>query len=1041
MKLSKISIQRGVTFTMIYLIAVGFGIFGLFQLRLDLYPDIQFPLIGIITQYEGVGPEDIENLVTRPIEGTVVSVEGIKRVTSQSMSGTSIVYVEFNWGTDMDVAEQNIRKRIDLVRDRFPDDVTQPLTFAFNPSMQPIVFMSVTSNELGEAELRNLLTEQVEPRLERLPGVASISTVGGLEREIEVDLNPYELAANRISIDQIQNALRFNNLEVPGGLLEEGAKEFAVKTNATYDNMDQIRNTVVSYSKTGEPVYLKNVATVTDGFKEITQVIRTNQKNALMMMAYKQTDANTVQATEAVLNALPQLEKRLGNGIQFNILFDQATFINQSISNLSTTAILAFLLSGLVLLFFLRHIRSSLIVSISIPISVVVTFFVMSRLGITLNMISMAGLALAIGMLVDNAIVVLENIFRRQQEGEHIRVAAENGASEVGMAITASTLTTLAVFIPILFVPGIAGQLFKDMALTIVVSLLSSLAVALTLIPLMASRLLSRKQQVHHRKFATRVDNKIGGWLDGLINFYEKAIRFSLKRPKTVIFGVLGVFVLTLVLGSRLGGEFIPNADNSMISMKIETEIGTSLPKTSDIFARLEQIVQDDVPEAENVYVSFGTASGFGVIFGSSASHKGSMMIRLVDKNERRRTQFEIEDVLREKFKEIPGVKMSFRQGGPATSSEGAVAVKIFGYDLDKAKQLAFQVKDIMDGVPGLVDINLSFALPQPEYQVHIDRDRAAALGLSVTSVANTVSTAIKGSIATRYRDGGDEFNVLVRYARSFRTSEVDLSKIYITTPGGVQIPLSNVAKIEAADGPVKIDREDQSRLVTVNANNSGRDLQSITGDLTARLETLALPPDFRVEIGGTAKDLQESFGYLGLAILAAIALVYMVMAAQFESFLDPFIILFTIPLALIGVIWALLATGTNIGITVMIGAMLLVGVVVNNAIVLIDFINQIIGRENISLNEAIIKGGRLRMRPILMTALTTILSLFPLSLGFGSGAEIWAPMARAVIGGLTISTFLTLIFIPTLYMLFTRKRFAQKKARMAAREVAAVIE
>ena len=1041
MKLSKLSINRGVTFGMIYLIAVGFGIFGLIQLRLDLYPDIQFPLIGIVTQYEGVGPEDIETLVTRPIEETVVSVEGVKRVTSQSLSGSSIIFVEFNWGTDMDVSEQNVRKQIDLIRDFFPEQVSQPLTFAFNPSMQPIVFMSVTSDQLGESELRKLLLEQAEPRLERLPGVASITTVGGLEREIQVSLNPYELAANGMTIDQIQSALAFSNLEVPGGMLEEGAKEFAVKTNATFTSIDQIRNTVVGYTKTGVPIYLKNVGTVTDGFKEITQVIRTNQQNALMMMAYKQTDANTVQATDAVLNALPAMEKRLGNGIHFNILFDQSTFINQSISNLSSTAIQAFLLSGLVLLFFLRHIRSALIVSVSIPISIVVTFFIMSRMGITLNIISMAGLALSIGMLVDNSIVVLENIFRRQQEGERIRAASENGATEVGMAITASTLTTLAVFVPILFVPGIAGQLFKDMALTIVVSLVTSLAVALTLIPLMASRLLSRKQQEHKWKFATRLDASIGKFLTRMENLYEKILLFSLRRPKTIILTVLAIFVFSMAMGSRLGGEFIPEADNGMIQMELETEIGTSLPRTNEIFALAEKIVAEEVPEAETEYVSFGTASGFGVIFGSNASHKGSMMIRLKDKALRDRTQFEIQDVFRERFSEIPGIKMNFQQGGPSMGAEGAIAVKIFGHDIDEAKFLAHQVEDIMKQIPGLVDIKLSFSLPQPEYQIHIDRNRAAVLGLNVSSVARTVSTAIKGNIATRFREGGDEYNVTVRYARPYRTSEVDLSKIYIATPTGAQIPLSNVASIEPADGPVKIDREDQSRLVTVGANNSGRDLRSITTELNARLETLPLPPDFRIEMGGTAKDLQESFMYLGLAILTAIILVYMVMAAQFESFLDPFIILFTVPLALIGVVWALLLTGTNMGITVMIGAMLLVGVVVNNAIVLIDFVNQIIGREDISLHDAIVKGGRLRLRPILMTALTTILSLFPLSLGWGSGAEIWAPMARAVIGGLTVSTFLTLVIIPTIYLVMTRKRFGKKRERLQVQMVALSLE
>ncbi len=1028
MNISQLSIRRGVTFAMLYIIAVGFGLYGLSQLKLDLYPSLEFPLIGIITNYEGVGPQDVENLVTRPIESSVVSVQGVKQITSQSNPGASILLVEFNWGTDMTKAEIDVRKNIDLYSDYLPDGVSKPITFAFNPAMQPMMFFNITSDKYGIAELRKIAEEQIQPRLERLPGVASINVNGGLVREIDVKIDPYRLAANNLSMDQVTNAIRYSNLEIPGGILEENSREFTVKTNAAYESIDQIANTVVGYSKTGQPIYLNHVATVEDGYKEEDMVVRNNEKDALVLIAFKQTDANTVQACENLVNYFPELRRELGNDIQFSIIFNQADFIRRSVSNLSSTAFLAFLLSGLVLLFFLRSFRSAFIVAASIPISIIVTFFVMSQMGLTLNIISMAGLALAVGMLVDNSIVVLENIFRRNHEvGEPIRLAAERGSREMSMAITASTLTTLSVFVPILFVPGISGQLFKDMALTIVVSLITSLAVALTLIPLAASRLLSKRQQQHRFKLGRIVDTGIGNMLDKMTNAYTRLLTWVLGHKKLTLLIVVGAFIISIISAKWIGGEFIPTADRGMIQLSVEASVGTSVSEMDRYMKKVEDRLTGQFPEIRNIYVSFGRQEGFGALFGSSAS-KGTIQLSLTDKETRDRSQQQIEDIIREEFQDIPGVTVSFSQNNP-TSSEGALAVKVFGQDLDEGKLIAKQIVKIMEGIPGIVDVKASFDQPQPEYQIKIDRDRASRLGLNVTSVAQAVNTAIKGTVASQYRDGNDNIDILVRFDRPFRESENDLSSIFVTSPTGAQIPLLNVASVVPADGPVRIDREDQARYVSVNANISGRDLGSITKDLKKDLASISLPPDFRLEIGGSAQDMQESFMYLALAILVAIALVYMVMASQFESLLDPFIILFTIPLAFIGVIFALLVSGTNVGVTVFIGGMLLVGIVVNNGIVLIDYINQlIVENPELSLNEAIIEGGKTRLRPILMTALTTILSMAPLALEIGSSSEIWAPMARAVIGGLTASTFLTTIFIPIMYAFFQKKNIAKKR-------------
>ncbi|MFH1850781.1 MAG: efflux RND transporter permease subunit [Candidatus Neomarinimicrobiota bacterium] len=1032
MIISKIAIRRSVTFTMLYLIAIGFGLFGLSSLKLDLYPNITFPVIGIITQYEGVGPEDIENVLTRPLEQTVVSVENVKKITSTSKVGTSIIIMEFEWGSDMDQAEINVRKMIDFVRDYLPSQASDPITFAFNPSMQPIQYLTVSSEQLGMAELRRVVDEQITPRLERINGVAAAGIQGGLERQIQVLVNPHELASQGLSLQQLIQVLRMENLQIPGGLIDEQNKEFAVKTYGEFTSVGQIENTVVGY-KAGVPIYLKNVARVSDGFKEQREIIRNNGRSALMLFIQKQADANTVQTSRAVNEALPGILEKVGQSVEVSTLIDFADFITRSLNNLRTTALQAFVLAFLVLLFFLRNIRSSLIVAVSIPVSVIVTFFVMDQGGLTLNVISMAGLALAIGMLVDNAIVVLENIFRRKEKGMEVKEAAYEGTKQVSMAIIASTLTTLAVFVPILFVPGIAGIMFNDMSVTIVFSLTTSLLVALTLIPLLASRFL----QAGKTEAKNRVSQAIGRFLAGVERNYIRTLDFFLIHKKTLFAIITGLFIITVILAGKIGGEFMGRTDQSFVSMNIERESGASLTATNETFLALEEITRNDVPEATNIYSNFGTGEGIGAMFGSTGSNAGQIMISLPDVKDRDRSQFEIQDKLRENFARIPGAKITFEDNSGFMGAAGDVVVKIFGFDRNAAAALGDQVAEVMGAVDGVVDIQKSYSSPQPEYQIYLNRDRISSMGLSVTMVAQTVEAGIKGTLATQYREGGKEYEVLVRFDDVYRDSRADLENIYVTTPMGEQVPLINLAEIVTGRGANKINREDQDRVITVSCMVSGRDLRSVTNDILEGLNRLTFPPDFRWEIGGTAEDMQESFMYLGLALLAAILLVYMVMASQFESLLNPFIILFTIPLAFIGVIFGLFVSGTTLSITAMIGGMLLIGIVVNNGIVLVDYINQLRFINGYKLWEAVVRGGRRRMRPILMTALTTIFSMTPMALELGSGAEIWAPMARAVIGGLTASTFFTLVLIPVLYFTIERWKLnrAIRKGRIEAQE------
>ena len=1029
MKISKLAIRRGITFAMVYIIAISSGFFGLSQLKLDLFPDITFPIIGILTDYTGVGPEDIENTITRPLEETVVSVENLEKITSWSKSGSSTLLLEFNWETDMDQAEINVRKMIDFVRGYLPDEASEPITFAFNPSMQPIMFFTVSSDDLGMAELRKLITDRVEPALERIDGVASVGTSGGLERQIRVLIDPIKIAAHSVSLQSIIQTLSMENLQIPGGIVDDEHTEYTVRTYGEFENVDQISNTVIGMQN-GSPIFLKNVAQVIDGYKEQTEIVRNNGVPALFMFLQKQSDANTIQTASAVLKELPRIAKEIGQGASFNIIWDQSEFIKKSLSNLTNTALQAFILAFFVMLFFLRHIRSSIIASISIPVSILITFFVMSQIGLTLNIISMAGLALAVGLLIDNSIVVLENIFRHREMKKDIKIAADDGTTEVGVAIIASTLTTLAIFVPIFFVPGIAGVMFNDMVVAIVSSLSVSLLVALTLIPLLSSRLLGKEKKRSKLKLLRSIDNGIGNFLNDLEKKYVRFLNWSLGHKKIILALVITLFIATIFIFSKVGGEFMPKTDQSFIQLQVERETRASLTTTDETFRKIEDIIIEEVPELKNVQISFGMGEGWAAMFGSG-SNRGEVNISIPDVKDRKRSSFEIEANLRKKFDLLPGTKVSM-QSGHMFGSEGDIVIKIFGFDRKITTSLGDELESRMKNIDGVIDIKKSYSQPKPEYQIRINRDRVSALGLSVYQVATTIEAAVKGKLATRFREGGEEYNVIVQLDESYRQSRTDLENIFITSITGNQVPLKNVASIVLGEAAAQIDREDQERMISVSCSVSERDLQSVLADVQDQLNDMNYPQNYRWEIGGAAEDMQESFMYLGVAIIVALFLVYMVMASQFESLLDPFIIIFTVPLAIMGAVWGLFLTGTTLSVTALIGFILLVGIVVNNGIVLVDYINQLREKHGHDLWVAILIGGKRRMRPILMTALTTILAMFPIALELGSGAELWVGMARAVIGGLTLATVLTLIIIPIIYLFFEQKiiKHAIKKGR-----------
>ncbi|MFH1130428.1 MAG: efflux RND transporter permease subunit, partial [Pseudomonadota bacterium] len=698
MNLAELSVRRRVTFSMIFLMVVGFGLFSLARLRLDMYPDITFPMIGVVTSYEGAGPREVEDLITRRIEGAVTAVEGVKEVTSTSKQGASMVSVEFDWGTDLDQAEIDIRKYIDFVQGLLPEDAADPIVFAFDPSMQPVVFLALAGPQ-SEVRLREIAEETIEPLLERLPGVASADTIGGGKREIQVQLDPRRLGAALISPQQVVDALRADNIQLPGGTFDQGGWEFNIQAKGRFTDVSQIESTVIGV-RNGIPMRVRDVADVVDGLKEPTRFVRNDGKPGILLMVRKQSDANTVQVVRGIMKTIPEIERKAGTGIKLSVIFNQGEFIEKSIGNLSSTAIFAFFIAFFVLLFFLRNLRSSVIVAAAIPISVVATFSIMDGAGLTLNIISMAGLALAIGMLVDNSIVVLENIFTFTERGKSGAEAAISGTKEVATAITASTLTTVVVFVPILLVPGIAGKMFRDMCITICFSLAASLFVARTGIPMAASRLLQRRRETPKKGgLLARPSQAIGNLIQRLTLAYGKALAWCLENRKKTFAAVTGLFVLVMGLGFLLPTEFFPKHDSSIFVMQMEAAEGTSLEVTDQAFQRMERIVQEHVPERTVVNVDIGTGEGFVAIF-SKGPHSGIMRIKLKDRNLRTRSQADIEADLRERFSRIPGITAQVFQGN-FFGSGADIEVEIFGHDLIEARRLGMQIKELLSGVKG----------------------------------------------------------------------------------------------------------------------------------------------------------------------------------------------------------------------------------------------------------------------------------------------------------------------------------------------------
>jgi len=1039
MFLPEFATKRSITVFMIFLAVIVIGMISFGQLSIDLYPDITFPMGMVITNYFGAGPEEMESMVTRPLEMSLSTVKNLKNIYSYSLEDISAIMLEFEWGTDMDMAAVDIREKVDIVTGRLPEDAENPWIFKFDPSMMPILFLGFSGEEQNLAELRTLAEDIIQPRLERLEGVAAASPMGGLEREIRVELDRSKMEGLGISTQQVITAIRASNLNLPAGHLRFGQKDFLIRTTGQFTEVSQLQSVVLS-NHHSTPIYLNDVANIKDDFKEKTSSVTVNGKESMLITVQRESQANTVQTAKRVKTALVQLEEELPPGVEINSIFDASMFIEESINNVKRAALEGGLLAIIIILVFLRNFSSTIIISTAIPISVIATFILLYFGKMSLNIATMGGLALGIGRLVDDSIVVLENIFRHRQKGERPSQASQIGASEVSSAVLAATVTTIAVFVPIFFVKGIAGIFFRPMAYTVSLSLAASYFVAMILIPLLTSRFLKVRKIDNPGK--NTILRKLSGQsqkiFDGIDDRYQRVVSWSITHKKTVIFIVLAFLVVTLPLVKFIGSEFLPEIDEGEFDISVKMPVGTELEKTKSVVSEIENFILEDVPELKTITARTGMeGKGFAAmasIFRDiTGSHAAVLGVELSDVSERNRSVFEIMDILRAKTKDIPDADIKYTNAGMMTEMTGfggaPIVVEIRGYDLKVSFDLAEKVSELIRAVPGAKDVRIEREAGMPELQIKIDRDKASDLGLSLSYIANTIQTNMEGTVASFYRDPelGKEYDILVQLREKYRKNLFDLDRISLILPTGEKIPLSSVAKVVKAEGPTRIERKNQERMLMVTSQVSGRPAGSVASEVEAKIKKeVEVPSNFTVAVTGSYKDQQESFVSLFLALLLAVTLVYMVLAAQFESILEPFIIMFSVPLGILGVIWGLFITGFTLNVLSFIGVIMMAGIVVSNAILLVDYSNVLL-RRGMGLYEAVVTAGRTRLRPVLMTTLTTMFALLPLAIGLGEGSEIQSPMAVAVISGLLVSTLLTLVFIPTLYTI-VQERIRKRK-------------
>jgi HAE1 family hydrophobic/amphiphilic exporter-1 len=1019
--LARASVRRPVFTCMMTLMVIVLGTVALTRLQIDLLPSIELPTVTVRTEYEGADPIVMERLVTQIVEEIVATVPGVVEMTSQSYDGNSRVRVSFAWGTEIDKAALDVQATIEDEISELPDEIRRPRVTKFDIDSFPVVLLGISST-LDPVELTQIVEDQIRYRFARIPGVAQVDPWGGFNREVRVELDPAKITALGLPLDDVLNAIRNANLDLPAGKIEEGRYEVTLRTPSEFIDLNQIRDTVIA-RRDASVVTLSQVARVRDTYEKQTRIIRVNGGRGLRVAIRKQANENTVEVARRVLAEVESVNKQFPQ-IRIVPVINQGNFIERAIANVARSVLYGGSLAVLVLLFFLRDLRSTLIISLSIPISVGATFALMYFSGFTLNLMTLGGLALGVGMMVDSSVVVLENIFRRRQErSEKPEVAAVNGTREVAPAVFAGTVTTLVIFLPLIFVQGVTGVLFKELAYVIMFSLFCALVVSLSLVPMLGSRLLAAPEAAVSGGLTGRLSAQAGARFAALEYGYRDLLNAALRIPWMVVFISIAVFCASLLVAPFIGTEFLPPSDEGEVRITGQFEVGTRMDIIDQQTRKMENVVDAAVPEAVSSVVSMITSGARG-----NAAAEGEIRVSLGPAKDRQRSNSEIAQDLRKQFAKdgVPGMKIRVRapQGQflleRLLANVEGIIVEVRGFDLDTLDLLAHQVADNIVDVAGVTDVELSRESGIPQRVIHVDRDKVADLGLSVRDVTRVIETAVAGSTAGEYRVQGNSYRILVQLEDAEKRSLDEILDLTLRTPNGDLVVLRNLVSTEMGAGPVTIDRKDQQRLINVTANVAGRDLGSVAVDVQQRLERIPRPTGYDLIIAGNFEEQQKAFRELLVSLCLALLLVYMVLASQYESLLDPLVVMLSVPLAAVGVLLVLFLTDTTLNLQSAIGCIMLGGIVVNNAILLVDQAGQL-RREGLETQAAVAEAGRRRLRPVLMTTLTTILALLPLALGVGEGADAQAPLARAVVGGLAASTLITLVLVPVVYSLFHR--------------------
>lgn len=1036
MSLYEGSVRRPIMTSLVFIAVALFGLFSLQKLPIDLYPDIDTNTIMVMTTYPGASAADIENNVSRPLENVLNTVSNLKHITSQSKENLSLITLEFEFGEDIDVLTNDVRDKLDMVSSMLPDEVENPIIFKFSSDMIPIVILAAEAKE-SLPGLYKILDDGIANPIARINGVGSVSVTGAPQREIQVYVDPARLEAYNLSVETISSIIAGENRNVPGGNFDIGNETYSVRVEGEFTDPKQLEDIYVG-SYNGKNIFLKDVARISDSVEERVQETYNNSVQGAMIVIQKQTGANSVAISDEVQKILPSLQEKLPSDVKISVIVDTSDNIRNTISSLGGTIRDAFIFVGLVVFLFLGRWRSVIIILVTIPLSLLSSFIYLAITDSTLNIISLSSLSIAIGMVVDDAIVVLENVTKHVERGSEPDQASIHGTNEVYISVIASTLTLIAVFFPLTLVTGMTGVMFRELGWMVTIIMIVSTTSALTLTPMLCSLLL-RKNPKHSKLFKV-LYTPIEHALDGLDNVYAKLLNWSVRHRTVVIVSAIGFFALSMVLVKYVGTDFFPTQDDGRIGVKLETPIGTRTEVTRALAMKVEKEWREKYPEIQIMNFTVGQADTDNTFASmqDNGSHIVSYNIRLSDPGDRERSVMEICDMMREDLKAYPEFKktqvnVGGGRGG-SMSGQSVVEFEIYGYDFAASDAVAKELKERLEkNVPGCQDVIISRGDYQPEYHVEFDRQKLAIHGLNSSTAATYIRNRINGATSSYYREDGEEYDIKVRYAPEYRQSIEDIENIMVYNSKGQGIRIRDLGKVVEKFAPPTIERKDRERINTVSAVVSGTSMDKVVNGGLAQIKEMDIPQGIDVQVAGSYEDQQDSFKDLLVLMVIIILLVFIVMAAQFESLTYPFIIMFALPFSFSGVFMALYLTGTTMNVISMIGMIMLVGIVVKNGIVLVDYIN--LNRERgIAIVNAVVSGGKSRLRPVLMTTLTTILGMVPMAIGGGQGSEIWQPMGVAVIGGLTVSTLLTLVIVPVLYCVFAgvgvkRQRRKHRKA------------